>query len=207
MSWQIFLNLGATTPWLFPLVIRDSFYRADMSLSLARKQDITVACLALLYALLVSSSFDFAKGQSLEPVPVTPWHFLDGSSYGGQPFGVDFDLLSVMPSARTDSQFVLSIVFMASNFLSGILCVNACYKSKDADGLEQRAARRLTAGVLSMLANCHLLAVLVAGRFASSTVALDIFHIAQGIIIWVAFVQLRLILREGRSVAHAVKVE
>lgn len=28
-------------------------------------QDITVACLALLYALLVSSSFDFAMGQLL----------------------------------------------------------------------------------------------------------------------------------------------
>ena len=25
---------------------------------------------------------------------------------------------------------VLSIVFMASNFLSGILCVKACYKNK-----------------------------------------------------------------------------
>jgi len=206
ISWQIFLNLGATTPWLFPLVIRDSFYRAEMSRSLARKQDIAAASFALLYALLVSTSFDFAMGKPLPPVAVTPWHFLDGSSYAGNPVGLDFDLLSVMPSARTDSQFVLSIVFMASNFLSGVLCVKACYKNKGVDGLEQRAARRLTVGVLSMLANCHFLAVLVGGRFASSTVSLDIFHVAQGIIIWISFHQLRLILREGH-VARAGKVE
>lgn len=36
---------------------------------------------------------------------------------------------------------------------------------------------RLTAGVLSMLANCHLLAVLVAGRTLAVLEALRMFHV------------------------------
>lgn len=199
LAWQIFLNLGATTPFLFSLVIRDSFYRAEMSPSVARKQDIAMASCALLYAVLAWSSFDFSMGQPLQPIPVSPWHFLDGSSYAGEPLGIQFDLLSTMPSGRFDSQFVLSGIFMASNCFSGLLCLNTCYKNKAAGGPEQRAARRLTVFVFSMLVNCHLLGLLVASRLASSKLALDIFHVAQGVIIWVSFCQLRLILREGHS--------
>lgn len=47
-----------------------------------------------------------------------------------------------------------------------------------------------------MLLNCQLLAVLVGTRTASSTVALDIFHVLQGLIIPAAWCQLRMILRE-----------
>ncbi|CAE7557106.1 unnamed protein product [Symbiodinium natans] len=127
IAWQIFLNMGATTPFLFPLVVRDAFYRDSMSSSAARLQDVSAAICALLYALLVWGSFDLAAGRKLPPIAVSPWHTIDGRSYAGAAFGVKFDLLSSMPSARSDSEFVLSGLFMASNALSAMLLLNVCY--------------------------------------------------------------------------------
>ncbi|CAE7716503.1 unnamed protein product [Symbiodinium pilosum] len=127
IAWQIFLNMGATTPFLFPLVVRDAFYRDSMSSFAARLQDVSAAICALLYALLVWGSFDLAAGRKLPPIAVSPWHVIDGRSYAGLAYGVKFDLLSSMPSARSDSQFVLSVLFMASNALSALLLLNVCY--------------------------------------------------------------------------------
>eukprot|EP00439_Symbiodinium_sp_Y106_P085194 s985_g27.t2 len=199
IAWQIFLNMGATTPFLFPLVVRDAFYRDTMSSSAARLQDISAAVCALLYALLAWGSFDLA-GRKLPPIPVSPWHAIDGRSYAGAAFGVKFDLLSSMPSGRSDSQFVLSALFMASNALSSLLLLNVCYnRAKDLTTAQQRVARVLAVFVFAMLANCHLLAVLVAGGYGSPALPLDIFHVAQGLIIGICFTQLREVLLEDKA--------
>mmetsp|Transcript_56947 Transcript_56947/g.106811 ORF Transcript_56947/g.106811 Transcript_56947/m.106811 type:complete len:278 (-) Transcript_56947:181-1014(-) len=195
-TWQFFLNMGATTPFLFPLVVRDAFYRSRISSSAARMQDVTVALCAVLYALLVNSSVDLAAGRKLPPLAVTPWHAIDGRCYGGEQYGITFDLLSTMPTARSDSQFVLSMLFMASNALSALMMLNICYGTKDLAPSEFTLARRLTVGVFAMLMNCHVLAILVAGGFASSAASLDIFHVGQGLIIGASFCQLRRILKE-----------
>ncbi|CAE7941367.1 unnamed protein product, partial [Symbiodinium sp. KB8] len=180
------------------VVVRDAFYRDTISSSAARLQDISAAVCALLYALLTWGSFDLA-GRKLPPIAVSPWHAIDGRSYAGAAFGVKFDLLSSMPSARSDSQFVLSVLFMASNALSSLLLLNVCYnRAKDLTTAQQRVARVLAVFVFAMLANCHLLAVLVAGGYGPA-LPLDIFHVLQGLIIGICFTQLREVLVEDKA--------
>lgn len=188
--WQAFLLLGASTPFLFPIVIRDAFFRASLAAQTAMAQDFAMGLLALAYTALVLSGVDLSAGHKLPPLPVSPWHAIDGRSYDGQAHGIDFDLLSTMPSARADSNFVLSVLFLTSNAFCVILLLRA--QTKAAEG---SAARRLALGVGMMFLNCHLLAILVAARWVSVATSLDIFHVAQGVIIWFAFWDFRGLLR------------
>eukprot|EP00440_Ansanella_granifera_P044245 gb/GFBE01047951.1/.p1 GENE.gb/GFBE01047951.1/~~gb/GFBE01047951.1/.p1 ORF type:complete len:292 (+),score=51.31 gb/GFBE01047951.1/:1-876(+) len=207
VAWQLFLLLGASTPLLFPLVIRDAFYRSMVSSSVCFCQDILVGFAALTYALLVNSGIDLAAGQKLPAVPVSPWHSIDGRSYAGEEHGIHFDLLSVMPSARLDSNFVLSSFFFVSNGFCTLLLVYAYYRLEelaDHNGtggkqVTRPAAGQLAVGVGLMFANCHLLAVLIAGRIVTVAASLDIFHVVQGLIIWRSFFQFRSVLREDAA--------
>jgi len=174
--WQVFLVLGFSTPVLFPLVIRDAFYRTSVTTGARTCIDALAALITLGYVLLVTQRVDLSQGRQLPAIPISPWHWLDGRSYGAEEHGMSFDLLSAMPSPRCDSNFVLSLCFLASNAFSALLLGSA--RSRSA------VAARMAVLVTLMFVNCHLLALLVASRSVRIATCLDIFHVAQGLIIW-----------------------
>lgn len=203
-SWMAFLLTGAATPVLFPLVLTRAFQDAETQPRVMMAQDAMACTVAVGYGSLAWSGVDLAGGRALPSIPVTPWHQIDGRSYAGEQYGVQFDLLSSMPTAQSDSNFVLSVLFFASNFLCIMLLLRSCWRlgGKRAgapDPVERRlqtSARRLALLVTTMLANCHTLAALLAAHLCTVVTALDLFHIAQGLIILGCFTELRRVLRQ-----------
>lgn len=203
LPWQTFLALGAVTPVLFPLVCCLALFGTTSKLS--RRMMVVSVSVATGFASAVLTSADLSLGGLLPSTLVlTPWHVADGRSYGGEGFGIPFDLMTSYPCYRGDSLFVLSSLFLVMNFVSVLILSSAPQKIK-AEMPEQtqaleKAARRLCIAVASMLGNCIVLLYLVVVFKTSLRRAFDVFHAVQGIVMAVCFFEFRGIIRVTSSI-------
>lgn len=192
-QWRAFLLLGALTPTLFPIVVARAFALGQAHV---KKQYFGATIAALIYMFVVFSGIDLSGGLQVAPIYITPWHVIDGRSYGGQKYGISFDLVSSFPCWRGDSNFVLSIVFVASNMLDVVLLVSVVWADHGAYAKEIIClAKRLTVSVGLMVLNCLLLPHLIVVFNVSMATALDVFHIMQGLIMGAVFMDLQTMLR------------
>lgn len=194
-TWLAFLLLGAVTPVLFPLVSVLAFAEPQVAASKRRLQYLTAVFVAMAYSAVAISGADLSLGGLMpDKLWVTPWHTIDGRSYGGAEFGINFDLLSTYPCYRGDSMFVMSSFFVIANTVSvGILCRAAV--GKDLPYALQRSARMLAMLVGGMLVNCIALLQLISVFRWSLANTFDVFHAIQGVVMALSFLQLRIALR------------
>lgn len=192
--WRAFLLLGSVSPLLFPIVVTRAF---GIGQEHVKKMQYLVATIAaLVYGVAVFSSMDLSGGSQVAPISISPWHGIDGRSYGGQEYGISFDLLSTMPCWRGDSNFVLSLVFVTGKLLGFVLLVSVGWADQSAYAKDiSGAAKRLAISTGVMVLNCLLLLnLIVAFNFAVST-AVDAFHVMQALIFGAAFIDFRIVLR------------
>lgn len=193
LPWLAFLGLGAVTPVLFPLVTHVAF-AADTPTPTATPTPYVISGLtALAYGWAMATAADLSLGGLLpKQLLITPWHAVDGRSYGGQELGITFDLLTSYPCYRGDSMFVLSTLFLLCNALAVFVLHRSMRHCKA--GLTA-IAWRLRAGVAVMLVNCISILYLLVVFEMSVTHVFDVFHAVQGLVMAASFFDLRSALR------------
>jgi len=191
VPWLAFLGLGAVTPVFFPLVSYLAFVKDIPTPTNVPGPFLATMLVACAYFVAVYTGADLSLGGLMpKELWITPWHAVDGRSYGDVP-NISFDLMSSYPCYRGDSMFVLSTFFLISNAFDVLILRRAIHQCKA--GLSA-IARRLCIGVAVMLVNClSLLYLLVFG--VSMSRVLDVFHAIQGLVMAAVFFDLRKVVR------------
>jgi len=192
-GWLAFLALGAVTPVLFPLLTKIAFTEGSVSPCDYPKPYIAAGFVAMAYMFAMVTGADISLGGRMPmELWLSPWHSVDGRSYGGEPHGITFDLMSSFPCYRGDSLFTLSTFFLAANGLSISILRRA---ARDSIAELRPIAWRLCIGVSLMLINCFSMLYLIAVANFSIVRVFDIFHAIQGLVMAAAFFDFRAALR------------
>jgi len=193
--WHVWLFLGSVAPLLFPHVVCSAF------LSFGEGQhwrvfprDVLTTFAVLLYLAVTLTGVDLSGAKLMEVAWVTPWHALDGRSYGGADSGIKFDLMTSMPCWRGNSFWMLSVVFVGSCMLSTVLVSYASWGSAANRDSIRDTARRMVFGCAAMLMNCQALPLWFLALGFSVTHAIDFFHIGQAVCMALCFLPLRRVL-------------
>jgi len=194
-AWLAFLLLGAITPILFPVALAAALEGRTLPQGVVGVHLALAALQACGYAAAAVSGVDLSLGGQLpDEVWLSPWHRVDGRSYGGAALGVPFDLVSTMPCYRGDSLCVLAAMFLASCFYSTALLWYGSY-GPASQAQAAAAARWLCLAVGAMGLNCLALLLLVTQTSWSLAHVFHVFHLGQGAAMAVGFWKLRGIMR------------
>jgi hypothetical protein len=200
-AWLVFLELGAVTPLLFPLVCMLAFAKVAPSLQNFALPFTMSGIMAVAYSAAVMTGVELNLGGLLSSeMWITPWHVVNGTSYGGMPYGIEFDLLSSYPCYRGDSMYVLSTFFLLSNLFAAVLLKRAASSSES--GEARAAAWRLMIAVSAMFLNCVALLYLLVVFQVGLSAGFDVFHAGQGVIMAISFFQFQSLLR-AQSIKQA----
>lgn len=177
LAWIAFLEFGAVTPILYPLLSALAFAKEAPTFERFRAAYVATGILGCCYTALAVTGVDLSCGGLLPTsLQVTPWHAADGRSYGGREHDIKFDLLSSFPCWRGDSLFVLSSMFLAMNSISTLILFRASRQCIE----ELRTLAWWTMfSTGSMLFNCIVLLYLVVVFQVKISTAFDVFHAGQ----------------------------
>lgn len=192
-GWLAFLALGAVTPLLFPLLSTIAFTHGSAYPSDYPRPYLAAGLVAIAYTFAVATGADLSLGGRMPmELWVSPWHSVDGRSYGGESHGISFDLMSSFPCYRGDSLFTLSTLFLFANALSIAILKRAANEST---AEFKPIAWRLCIGIGVMFVNCLSMLYLIAVANFSMDRVFDIFHAIQGLVMASAFFDFRAALR------------
>lgn len=211
--WMVFVLAMSATPILFPVVCACALH-PDMS---RQSQILSFSWLFITTAVhvgLVCTGIDLATyGVDFGP-PIEIWgHLLDGRSIAGKAYGIKFDLLTSIPSARGDCLFLHAMMFTLAVLVTFIMCIKAG-SSDDGNGptidrvfaQTQRSAKwRLTAAFVIMLFGQVTMIPLLCIVGVART--LDIWHISIFIVMALAYSAIRALvcLKPAEAVAGSRK--
>lgn len=189
MVWCIFVIGCVATPILFPVISACVLY-PYMSVFNRALCAIWLFIMPLVHATLLYMQMDLALVQAL-PVVKIAGRQLDGTTWGGEAYGIKSDLLTSIPSARSDSLFVHAMMFMGIVGMNGVFCLTALRDPPVAVKDMIPSVQRLTAAVLILFFACMLLPVLMV--FIGTQNALDSFHVAIFVIVHLGYTSLRVL--------------
>lgn len=179
-AWLLYLMAGGIFPVSWPLGVYLGFHKKLASWQLLRAGCIALAAY-LAYAAAAASGVDVSTwdptrgGKQLAPWPVciTPWHCLDGRSYGGEAHGVEFDLLTSLPCWRCDSYFFLGVFYCTSILFASLLLL--WRPAHNAGPIWSM----LATNIMTLLNVGYMMPVWVLLFGTSIPTAIDFFHIIQ----------------------------
>ena len=194
--WKLFLVTLSSTPILFPIVLQTALNKT-MSGKAWFLTAVWFCFSATFHIGLALTSFDFSSYLPpllLQPIVLKgfglfPDRVLDGTSVGGEPYGVPFDLLSSMPMWRGDSVYPHCMLFTVAVILAIKIAFFHANGTVAPNGMK-------VALVLMLMGQVGMVPML---SIFGVKVTFDLWHFNIGVVMALIFFALRGVVTEARG--------